>query len=123
MNNLGTFFCTSDENYKSALFCDFTFDLGKSPLYYVFAMSFQNTTLLNKATNKYPAMLGPVLIWHENAVKLLCDTLRDVCPGLQENINVLGQDRENRIINQTCSTFPYAMLLVCVKHIEEKICH
>ena len=69
-------------------------------------------------------MLGPVLICHrkdENAVKLLCDTLLDACPGLEENIKVLGADGENSIINQACNAFPYAMLLVCVKHIEENI--
>ena len=69
-------------------------------------------------------MLGPVLISHrkdENAVKLLRDTLLDACPGLEENIKVLGADGENKKINQACNAFPYAMLLVCVKHIEENI--
>ena len=102
---------------------DFIFDLGKSPPYFVLAFSFQNTALLNKATKKWPVMFRPVLICHrkyENEVKLLCDTLLDACPGLEENIKVLGADREN-IINQTCNVLPYAMLLVCVKHIKENI--
>ena len=69
-------------------------------------------------------MLGPVSICHrrdENAVKLLCDALLDACPGLEENIKVLGTDGENSIINQACKAFPYAMLFVCFKHIEENI--
>ena len=106
INNIANFCCTSDGNYKSALFWDFTFDLGKSPPYYFLALSFQNTTLLNKATKKCPVMLGPVLISHrkdENAVKLLRDTLLDACPGLEENIKVLGADGENSIINQACN--------------------
>ena len=81
-------------------------------------------TLLNKATKKCPVILGPVLICHrkdENAVKLLCNTWLDACPGLEENIKVLGVDGENSIINQACNAFPYAMLLVCVKHIEVNI--
>ena len=112
ISNIANFCCTSDGNYKSALFWDFTFDLGKSPPYYFLALSFQNTTLLNKATKKCPVMLGPVLICHrkdENAVKLLCDTLLDVCPSHEENIKVLGEDGENSIINQACNAVPYAM--------------
>ena len=106
INSIANFCCTSDGNYKPALCWDFTFDLGKSPPYYVLALSFQNTTLLNKATKKCPVMLGPVLISHrkdENAVKLLRDTLLDACPGLEENIKVLGADGENSIINQACN--------------------
>ena len=124
INNIANFCCTSDGNYKSALFWDFIIDLGKSPPCYVLALSFQNTNLLNKATKKCHVMLGPVSICHrrdENAVKLLCDALLDACPGLEENIKVLGTDGENSIINQACNAFPYAMLLVCVKHIEENI--
>ena len=124
INNIADFCCTSDGNYKSALFWDFTFDLGKSPPYCVLALSFQNTILLNKATKKCPVMLGTVLICprkDENTVKLLCDRLLDACPGLEENIKVLGTDGENGIINQACNAFPYAMLLVCIKHIEENI--
>ena len=98
INNIVNFCCTSDGNYKSALFWDFTFGLGKSPPYYVLALSFQNTILLNKVTKKCPVILGPVFICHrkdENAVKLLRDTLLDVCPSLEENIKVLGSDGEN----------------------------
>ena len=56
-------------------------------------------------------MLGPVLVCHkkdEKAVKLLCDTLLDVCLGLAVNLNVLGADGENSILNQTCNAFPFA---------------
>ena len=69
-------------------------------------------------------MFGPSLICRrkdENAVKLLCDTLLDACPGLEENIKVPGADGENSVINQACNAFPYAMLLVCVKHIKETL--
>ena len=79
-------------------------------------MSFQNTTLLNKATKKGPVMLGPVLICHrkdENTVKLLCNTLFYACRGFEENINVLGANGENTTINQACNALPYTMLLVC----------
>ena len=54
-------------------------------------------------------------------LKLLCDTLLDAYPGLAENIKVLGADGEDIAINQTCTAFPNAMLLVCVKHIVENI--
>ena len=67
-------------------------------------------------------MLGPVLVCHKKdkkAVKLLCDTLLDVCPGLAENVKVLGADGENSILNQTCNEFPFATLLLCIRHIEE----
>ena len=53
-------------------------------------------------------MLGSVLICprkDENAVKLLCDTLLDACPGLEENIKVPGADGENSIINQACKQY------------------
>ena len=54
-------------------------------------------------------------------LKLLCDTLLDAYPGLAENIKVLGADGEDSAINQTCTAFPNAMLLVCVKHTVENI--
>ena len=69
-------------------------------------------------------MLGSVLICHkkdEKTVKLLCDTLLDHSPGLATGIKVLGADGENSILNQICNAFPCAMLLLCVKHVEEDI--
>ena len=69
-------------------------------------------------------MLGPILICHkkdERSVKLLCDTLLDHSPGLGPNLNVLGADGENRILDQACHAFPFAMLLFCIWHIEENI--
>ena len=45
----------------------------------------------------------------------------DVCLGLAENITVLGADGENNIIHQKHNAFPYVMLLLRVKHIEENI--
>ena len=96
------FCCTLDRNYKSALCWDFTLNLGRLPPYYVIASSFQSTTLLNKAIKKCCLILEPVLICHrkyENAVKLLCDTLLDACPGLLKNAKVLGADVERQTYN------------------------
>ena len=45
----------------------------------------------------------------------------DVCLGLTENIKLLEADGKNSIIHQKRNTFPYVMLLVRVKHIEEYI--
>ena len=69
-------------------------------------------------------MLGPVLVCHKKnkkPVKLMCNTLLDVCPGLAENLRVLGADWENRILNQTCNRFPFATLLLGIGHIEENV--
>ena len=112
-----------DRNFKCTLSWDFTFDLGKSPPYYVLAFSYRNITLINKTTGKSPIMLGPVLVCHkkdEKAAKLLCDKLLDVCPGLAENLRVLGADGENRILHETCNAFPFATLLLCIGHIGTK---
>ena len=103
---------------------DFAFDLEKSPPYYVLALSNWNTTLINKTTGESSAMLGLVLVCHkkdEKAVKLLCDTLLDVCPGIAENLKVLGADGENSILNQTYDAFPFASLLLFIRHIEENV--
>ena len=93
---------------KSALSCDFTFDLGKNPPYYVLVTSFQNTSL-TKARKKFQLLLGPILICHkndENSVKLLCDNILDSCPGLSLNLKVIGADSERSILNQTCYAIP-----------------
>ena len=71
-------------------------------------------------------MLGPVLVCHkkdEKTLKLLCDVLLDIWPGQAENLRVLGADGEKSILNQTCNTFPFATLLLCmcIKHMEENI--
>ena len=68
-------------------------------------------------------MLGPVLVCQKKdkkAVKLLCDTLLDVCPALAENLKVLGVDGENSI-NQTCNAFLFATLSLCIRHIEQNV--
>ena len=69
-------------------------------------------------------MVGPVLICHkkdEKVVTLLCDTLLDASRGLITDIKVLGTDGENNILNQACNTFPCAMLLLWIEHVEENI--
>ena len=79
---------------------DFTFDLGKSPLYYVLALNYQNITLIDKTTGKSLVMLGPVLVCYKKdrkAFKLLRNTLLDVALSLAEKLKALGSDGENTI--------------------------
>ena len=124
IKNIANFCCTDRKEVKSALYWDFTFDIGKSQSYYLLALSYQNTTLFNKTTKLCSIMLSLVLLCHkkdEKAVKLLCDTLLDASPRLATGIKILGTDGENSILNQTCNAFPCAMLLVCVKHVEKNI--
>ena len=119
VSNLVNFFCTDDRNFKSILSWDFAFDLCKSP---VLALNYQNFTLMNKTTGKSPVKLGPVLLCYEKdekAIKLLCDTLLDISPGLAENLKILGVDGENGILNQTCNAFTFATLLLCLRYTEE----
>ena len=54
-------------------------------------------------------------------MKLLYDTLLDHCPGLGPNLKVLGAYGENSILSQASHAFPFAMLLLCIWHIEENI--
>ena len=115
IKNIANFCCTDRKEVKSALCWDFTFDIGKSPPYYLLALSYQNTTLFNKTTKHCPVMVGPVLICHkkdEKVVTLLCDTLLDASRGLTTDIKVLGTDGKNNILNQACNAFPCAMLLL-----------
>ena len=124
IQNIANFCCTDRKEIKSALCWDFTFDLGKSPPYYLLALSYQNTTIFNKTTKRCPVILVPVLICHkkdEKPVKLLCDAPLDAYPGLATGIKILGADGENSVLNQTCNAFPCAMLLFCVKHVKENI--
>ena len=121
INNLANFCCTNNPSYKSPLSWDFMFDLGKNPSYYALVLTYRNTTFLSKKlpTTKSPGMLGPILICHkkdERSVKLLCDTLLDHCPGSGPNLQVLGADGENSILNQACDAFPFTMLLLCIWH-------
>ena len=123
VSNLANVCCTDNRNLKSILSWDLTFDLGKSPPFYVLALSYGNISLINKTTGKSNVMLEPVLVCHkkdEKAIKLLCDTLLDVWPGQAENLSVLGADGEMSVLNQTCNAFPFAVLLLCIRHIGEK---
>ena len=122
INNLANICCTNNPSYKAPLAWDFTFDLGKNPPYCALVLTYRNITLLIKGTKQSPLMLGPILICHkknQRSVKLLCDTLLDQCPGLGPNLKVLGADGENSILNQGCYAFPFAILLLCIYHIEE----
>ena len=65
IENIANFCCTDRKEVKSALCWDFTFDIGKSPPYYLLALSYQNTILFNKTTKRCLVMLGPVLICHK----------------------------------------------------------
>ena len=103
---------------------DFPFGLGKNPPYYTLILTYGNTTLLSKRAKKFPVMLGPIFIFHEKDeryVKLLYDTLLDHCSGLGPNLKVLGADGENNILYQACHAFPFAILLLCICHLEENI--
>ena len=100
VSNLANFCCMDDRNFKSTASWDFTFDLGKSPLYYVLALNYQNITLIDKTTGKSLVMLGPVLVCYKKdrkAFKLLRNTLLDVALSLAEKLKVLGSDGENTI--------------------------
>ena len=108
VSNLANSCCMDDRNFKSTVSWDFTFDLGKSPLYYVLALNYQNITLIDKTTGKSLVMLGPVLVCYKKdrkAVKLLCNTLLDVAVRLAEKLQVLGADSENTILNQLVMHF------------------
>ena len=65
IESIANFCCTERKEVKSALCWDFTFDIGKSPPYYLLALSYQNTILFNKTTKRCLVMLGPVLICHK----------------------------------------------------------
>ena len=55
-------------------------------------------------------------------MKLLCDTLLDYCAGSGPNLKILLlADGENSFLSQACHAFPFAMLILCIRHIEEKI--
>ena len=80
---------------------------------------------LNKQKHKKsPTILGSILICHkkdENSVKRLCDTILYSCPGLSLNLKVIGADGESSILNQACTVFPAALLIICITHIRENI--
>ena len=108
MNNIMNFCCTTKATYKSPLCFDFTFNLGESPPYFLLVSSYQNTSVVHKQNNLPPTMLGPVMICHkkdETSVNQLCNTMIDKCPGIRENIKVIGADGEKSIINACCNAF------------------
>ena len=124
VSNLANFCCMDDRNIKSTVSWDFTFDLGKSPLYYVLALNYQNITLIDKTTGKSLVMLGPVLVCYKKdrkVVKLLCDTLLDVALTLAEKLKVFGADEENTLLNQTCGAFLLATLLLCIGNMKKNV--
>ena len=70
--------CNDIQRFKLHLCFDFTFDLGKSPSFYALVVTYQNTSILFKQTQKCPTMLGPLMLCHkkdELHVKMLCDIL------------------------------------------------
>ena len=67
-------------------------------------------------------MLGGLLLCHkkdEKTVKILCDEMLTLMPGLRYNLKVNVSDCEKAIINSVCETFPNATLLICTRHIEQ----
>ena len=124
IKNIASFCCNDIQRFKSPLCFDFTFDLGKSPPFYALVVTYQNTSILHKQTQKCPTMLGPLVLCHkkdEVHVKMLCDILIEKCPGLKNSIKVIGSDCEKSISNETCVAFPSAILLLCTKHVEDNV--
>ena len=96
----------------------FTFDLGKSPPFFALVVTYQNTSILHKQIQRYPTMLGPLMLCHkidEVHVKMLCDISIEKCPGLKNSIKVTGSDCEKSISNETCNT------AIIRKHVEDNV--
>lgn len=122
IENIANFCCTDAQDFKSSLDCDFTFELGTKPSYYVLVMTYKNTSLYVNGSKVCPTMLGPVMICHkkdERVVKMLCDAMKEVAPGLENSVKVIGMDGEKSLINMTCKSFPSSLLLICVRHKED----
>ena len=67
----------------------FTFDLRKSHLFYTLVGTYQNTSIFHKQIQKYPTMLGPLMLYHkkdEVHVKVLCDISIEKCSGLKKSV-------------------------------------
>ena len=122
IENIANFCCTDLQDFKSSLDFDFTFELGTKPSYYVLVTTYKNTSLYVKGSQVSPTMLGPVMICHkkdERVVKMMCDAMKEVVPGLENSVKVIGMDGEKSLINMTCKSFPNSLLLVCVRHEED----
>ena len=92
IKNIANICCTDRKEVKSALCWDFTLAIGKSPPYYLIALSYQNTKENDKTLSCYVGSRTYLLQKNEKAVKLLCDTLLDTSPRLATRIKVLGVD-------------------------------
>ena len=67
-------------------------------------------------------MFDPLMLCHkkdEVHVKMLCDILIEKFPGLMNSVRIFGSDCD--ISNETCIAFPFAILLLCTKHIENNM--
>ena len=124
VKNTANFYCSDIAIFKSPLCFDFTFNLGKSPSYFALVLTYQNTSLISKQTNKSPTKLVPILQCHkkdEDRVHVLCQSILQSCPGLKSSMKVVGANEEKSISNVVCSSFSASILLLCHKNMEENI--
>ena len=69
-------------------------------------------------------MLGAILICHQRnheIVKVACDQLISLLPGLKEYIKVNVCDGEKAITNNVCEAFQNSLLLLCNRHGESNV--
>ena len=69
-------------------------------------------------------MLGGLLICHrrnQDTVKVACDQLTSLLPGLKSNLKVNVCDGEKAIINNICEAFPCSLLMLLSKVQKDEI--
>ena len=121
LQNIANFCTTENGKWKSELSWDFTFKLGN---FDVLVLTYRNTSLVCKRTGRAPSMLGGLLVCHQrtkDVVKIACDALVSLVPGLKIHLQVNVCDGEKSIINNVCDTFPGSVLLICTRHVEGNI--
>lgn len=60
-----------------------------------FAATYDSASFIRRNTKKFPALFSPAMTGHnkdEKTLKLFCDTLPEMCPGLAFNLTGVGAD-------------------------------
>ena len=112
-------FCTNPSKF-SVLQVDATFNLG---LFSVTAMQYEHLLLLNRRSNKPPAMMGPLLI-HQKKVKrsykILTEYLAEVNVKFR-GLLAFGTDGEVNLATAVQESCLNAIHLLCFNHMKNNI--
>ena len=121
IQSIVNFCCNDTGEYNSLLYTDITFQLGP---FYLLLITYLNTTLYYKNTERCPVMIGPMMlcmIKDKNTYLTLFQKIVSSIPGIKQYLQGYATDSEAALRNALAHEFPNSLAFICTIHAKKNI--